>query len=85
MIFLKAVYGLAPFFVVVDRVSARDGAEHTYEQLWHLEDCALAISNATFRAEFAGGTGLAAFCSDAAASISDRKGVDGPRRRDLQG
>ena len=85
VIFLKAVGGLAPFFVVVDRVSARDGAEHTYEQLWHLEDCALAISNTTFRADFAGGTGLAAFCSDAAASISDRKGVDGPRRRDLQG
>lgn len=85
VLFLKAVEGATPFFVVVDRISARDGVKHSYEQLWHLENCTLVLSNATFRADFGGGVGLAAFCSDADSVLTDRKGTDGPRRRDLQG
>ena len=85
VVFLKKVPGLGPFFAVVDRLSAADGKTHSYEQMWHLEDCDLAISGAAFAADFGGGVRLSAFSSDGGVEISNRKGVDGPRRRDLQG
>lgn len=58
LIFYKAVEGLKPFFVIVDRLAAHDGQTHEYEIIWHLEKCAFTLTGAAFTAEFGGGVGL---------------------------
>ena len=77
-IFEKNLRGMRPFFVIVDRFEAYDGAAHEYELPWHLEDCALALSEHGFAADFGGDTGLAAFWSDKTAGVRDMKGTTGP-------
>ena len=81
-LFLKDVEGLAPFFVIVDRLTAPDENRHRYEILWHLEESDLAITNATFTADFGDGVGLFAATSAPGAKITDKKGQEKP---ELQG
>ena len=76
--FFKKVPGLAPFFVVVDRLSAPDEAAHTYDSLWHLETSELKMDGVNYDADFGGGIGLAVAFSDADAKIVDMKGTHEP-------
>ena len=62
LVFHKSVPGLRPFFVVIDRLSARDGNVHEYEVMWHLEDCRYAQTARRFSADF-GGASLDGFSS----------------------
>ena len=77
-LFLKTVPGTKPFFVVADRLRADDSATHSYDSLWHLETCALAIDGLRFFADFGGGTSLSAAFSDPDAKIVDMKGSHEP-------
>ena len=77
-IFEKSLRGMLPFFVIVDRFEAADSSVHEYELPWHLEDCALALQEHGFTADFGGGAGLAAIWSDKTASVRDMKGTTGP-------
>ena len=78
VLFLKEEPGLAPFFVVVDRLSAPNDRPHAFEIMWHLETCQLAIDGQTFTGDFGDGVGLAAAKSDASAKITDMKGQHEP-------
>ena len=78
VIFEKALHGMRPFFVIIDRFEAADGGSHEYELPWHLEDCKLAFPEHGFMADFGDGVHLAAFWSDKAASVCDMKGTKGP-------
>ena len=78
VLFLKEEPGLAPFFVVIDRLAAPDDRPHTFEIMWHLEECKLAIDGQTFTGDFGDGVGLAAATSDASAKITDMKGQHKP-------
>ena len=77
-IFFKKVPGLAPFFVVVDRLTAPDDKPHTYDSLWHLETSELKVSGVNYVADFGGGIGLSVAFSDAEAKIVDLKGTHEP-------
>ena len=77
-IFLKKVPGLAPFFVVVDRLTAPDDKPHTYDSLWHLETSELKVDGVNYVADFGGGVGLSVAFSDAEAKIVDLKGTHQP-------
>ena len=68
----------APFFVVTDRLSAADDRPHTFEIMWHLEECKLVIDGQVFTGDFGDGIGLAAATSDASAKITDMKGRHKP-------
>ena len=57
LIFHKTESGLPPFFVVVDRLSAKDGARHAFEQIWHLETCTCETRSDTFDAACPGTSG----------------------------
>ena len=76
--FFKKVQGLAPFFVVVDRLSAPDETVHTYDSLWHLETSELKMDGVNYAADFGDGIGLAVAFSDADAKIVDMKGSHDP-------
>ena len=78
LVFFKAVPGLAPFFVVVDRLEAPEARERTYESPWHLETCDLEVDGAGFVADFGGDVGLFAAFSDKGARIVDMKGSKSP-------
>ena len=78
VLFLKEEPGLAPFFVVVDRLSAPNDRSHAFEIRWHLEECKLAIEGQNFTGDFGNGLGLAAATSDASAKITDMKGQHEP-------
>ena len=78
VLFLKEEPGLAPFFVVIDRLAAPDDRPHAFEIMWHLEECKLAIDGQTFTGDFGDGIGLAAATSDAVAKITDMKGQHKP-------
>ena len=78
VLFLKEEPGLAPFFVVIDRLSAPNDRPHAFEIMWHLEECKLAIDGQNFTGDFGDGLGLAAATSDASAKITDMKGQHEP-------
>ena len=78
VLFLKQEPGLAPFFVVVDRLTAPNDRPHAFEIMWHLEECKLAIDGQNFTGDFGDGVGLAAATSDASAKITDMKGQHEP-------
>ena len=78
LVFFRKVPGLGPFFVVVDRLSAPDAKERTYDSLWHLETSDLKIAGSGFAADFGGGVGLSAAFSDVAAKVVDMKGSHSP-------
>ena len=78
LVFFRKVPGLGPFFVVVDRLSAPDAKERTYDSLWHLETSDLKIVGSGFAADFGGGVGLSAAFSDVAAKVVDMKGSHSP-------
>ena len=78
VLFLKQEPGLAPFFVVVDRLTAPDDRPHTFEILWHLEECNLEIGKGSFTGDFGNGIGLAACVSDPSLKITDMKGQHKP-------
>ena len=78
VLFLKEEPGLAPFFVVIDRLSAPNDRPHAFEILWHLEECKLAINGTSFTGDFGDGVGLAAATSDVSAKITDMKGQHEP-------
>ena len=78
VLFLKEEPGLAPFFVVIDRLSAPNNHPHAFEIMWHLEECKLAIDGQNFTGDFGDGVGLAAATSDASAKITDMKGQHEP-------
>ena len=78
VLFLKEEPGLAPFFVVIDRLSAPNDRPHAFEIMWHLEECKLAIDGQNFTGDFGNGLGLAAAMSDASAKITDMKGQHEP-------
>ncbi len=84
MMFFKKVPGLAPFFVVVDRLTAPDGKPHTYDSLWHLETSELKMDGVNYVADFGGGIGLAVAFSDQEAKIEDMKGTHNPYQGWLQ-
>ncbi len=76
LIFHKNESGLPPFFVVVDRLSAGDGAQHTFEQIWHLETCTCETRSDTFDADFGGGVRLTGAFSQP--GLVDKKGQHEP-------
>ena len=76
LIFHKAESGLPPFFVVVDRLSAADGRQHAFEQLWHLENCTYTERADSFSADFGGGVWLTGTFSQA--GLVDKKGQHTP-------
>ena len=76
--FFKKLPGLPPLFVYIDRLSSPDGAQHTYDSLWHLEKSDLKIDGVRFNAYFGGGIGLTAAFSDTEAQIVDMKGSHDP-------
>ncbi len=76
LIFHKAESGLPPFFVVVDRLSAADGRQHAFEQLWHLENCTYTGRADSFSADFGGGVWLTGTFSQA--GLVDKKGQHTP-------
>ena len=78
VLFLKEEPGLAPFFVVIDRLAAPDDRPHDFEIMWHLEECKLAIGGQSFTGDFGNGVGLAAAMSDPAVKITDMKGQHKP-------
>ena len=78
VLFLKDIEGLSPFFAVIDRLTPADEAPHTFEIMWHLEECALSIDGQTFTGDFGKGVGLFAAMSAADAAITDRKGQKKP-------
>jgi len=78
VLFIQNEKGLAPFFVIVDRLTAPDQLEHTFEQMWHLEECALKIQGTAFTGDFGKGTALFVATSDGEASIKDMKGQHAP-------
>ena len=78
VLFLKQEPGLAPFFVVIDRLTAPNDRPHAFEIMWHLEECKLAIDGTSFTGDFGDGIGLAARASDPALKITDMKGQHEP-------
>ncbi len=82
VVFVKDEKGLPPFFVVADRLTAKDGSRHAFQAIWHLASCNLAIDGATFTGDFGKGLGLFAATSAADASITNRIGQKKP---ELQG
>ena len=78
VLFLKDEPGLAPFFVVIDRLTAPNDRPRAFEILWHLEECALTIDGQNFTGDFGGGVGLAAAMSDPTLKITDMKGQHEP-------
>ena len=74
LIFCKAVRGLPPFVVVVDRLVAPDERARTYETMWHLETSRADMSKQSFTADFGDGVGLVGVQSDAGAAFVDMKG-----------
>ena len=76
LVFHKSAPDLRPFFVVIDRFSADDGAEHEYEIIWHLEDCRYVQTARSFAADFGGGVSLSGFAS--ADSFIDKIGQKKP-------
>ena len=71
--FFKKERGLAPFFVVIDRLTAPNDRPHAFEILWHLEECKLVIGKGLFSGDFGNGIGLAACVSDPSLNITDMK------------
>ena len=78
VLFLKEEPGLAPFFVVIDRLTAPNDRPRAFEIMWHLETCQLTIDGQNFTGDFGNGIGLAAATSDASAKITDMKGQHEP-------
>ena len=79
LVFHKAVKGLDPFFVVIDRMGARDGGKpHDYEIMWHLADGAFRMEPNAFSMDFGDGVFLDAFASDRAAAFVDKIGQKKP-------
>ncbi len=78
VLFYKQEKGLAPFFVVIDRLAASDDKPHAYEQMWHLEECTLLVKDGTFTGDFGLGTALFAAQADPGAKIVDMKGQQAP-------
>ena len=78
VLFLKNESGLAPFFVVIDRLAAPNDRPHTFEIMWHLEECMLRIDSQNFTGDFGNGIGLAAATSDPTVKITDMKGQHEP-------
>ena len=74
----EVVVVVAPFFVVVDRLTAPDDKPHTYDSLWHLETSELKVDGVNYVADFGGGVGLSVAFSDAEAKIVDLKGTHEP-------
>lgn len=74
----KNVRGLPPFAVVVDRIVATDGRVRTYETVWHLETCRLALAKNAFEADFGDDVGLVGIQSDDEATFVDMKGQKVP-------
>ena len=79
VIFLKNEPGVPVCFVIVDRLSAPDDTAHSFEVVWHLEDCKLRLGEGgRFEADFGGGVGLFAATSDSRVNIEDMRGRDSP-------
>lgn len=76
--FFKKEQGLAPFFVVIDRLTAPNDRPHAFEIVWHLEECKLVIGKGFFSGDFGNGIGLAACVSDPSLNITDMKGRHKP-------
>ena len=83
VLFVKDEKGLPPFFAVIDRLSSKDDARHSFQAIWHFAPrCGLAIDGATFTGDFGKGVGLFAATSAADACITNRIGQKKP---ELQG
>ena len=83
LVFVKRPERTAPFFVVDDRFAASDVSEHTFEQIWHLNDGTMDSPAGTrFEAVYPGGVRLRAVASDATARFVDKRGTKEP---ELQG
>ena len=79
VIFLKNEPEVPVCFVIVDRLSAPDDTPHSFEVIWHLENCALRMGErGVFEADFGGGVGLFAAMSDPRVSMEDMRGRDIP-------
>ncbi len=78
LIFMKKAEGLAPFFVVVDRVTAPDDKEHSYEAIWHFENCDFTLAGDKANGDFGDGVGLDLLFSDDSAESKDMIGTYEP-------
>ena len=75
---VEFIKGDQPYFRVIDELVATDGKEHSYEQMWHLEKCALDLKKTAFSADFGDGVFLdAAFVSDNG-ELTDMMGLKKP-------
>ncbi len=74
LIFFKNVEGALPFFAVIDRLTAPDENERSYESQWHLENCDLKLNGNSFVGDFDGGVGISAAFSDTGARLTDMCG-----------
>jgi len=71
LIFVKDAvnYGFFPFFAVIDRFYAPDNAPRKYEQMWHMETCALTLDGGYVNGDFGDGIGLTVVASDEGAAF----------------
>ena len=68
-----------PFFRITDELVARDVRVHTYEQLWHLEDCVFTMAKRAFTGDFGGVTLKATFaCEGTDGKLIDQIGQERP-------
>ena len=68
-----------PYFRITDELVSSDARAHSYEQLWHLEDCAFTMEKRAFTGNFGGVTLKAAFaCEGTNGELIDQIGQEKP-------
>lgn len=81
VLFLKSVPGLAPCFLVIDRLKPLDDEEHSYQALWHLAADQVRLAGRVVQAETPNAPGLSILVSQE----PDLKVIKGQREPVLQG
>ncbi len=83
LMFFKHPEGTRPFLAVVDRLVAKDGKPHDYEQIWHLQKGEFDVLNQLdFIARYPNDARLVAAFSAPGAKLVDKRGQKTP---ELQG
>ena len=67
-----------PFFRITDELRSKDEKVHSYEQMWHLETCELALSDDVFTADFGDGVLLEAKAQSENGKFVDMMGAKEP-------
>lgn len=68
-IFLKDEADLPPMFIAVDRLTAADEEQHTYESLWHLHDNPTTLTGRTVTNVYEDGVGISVAASGGSMGI----------------